>query len=251
MMGQKISSGNQIFILLLLIVGGLVFLGPLLYVIFLSITVAIPDDIEQLNSSAPLYSYASAFFGLFGMFLMAFLFFLRITKQKAKEIILSAKFQWKLLAISLATLVVLWSAVDLLYFINKAALDLIPNNGFQELEIELNERYKLLFSSENLGYYPLALFVFAVVPAIVEELVFRGLLLKKLKEVSGNAHFGVIVSSLMFAAFHLQPWNLLPMTALAMAFGYLYLYTKDIRYSIILHFLYNAIQMTLMFYFPS
>ncbi|MBD3637752.1 MAG: CPBP family intramembrane metalloprotease, partial [Crocinitomicaceae bacterium] len=33
--------------------------------------------------------------------------------------------------------------------------------------------------------------------------------------------------------------------------GYVYVYTKDIRYSILIHFLYNATQITILFYWPG
>ena len=145
----------------------------------------------------------------------------------------------------------MWFAADLLYTVNRAGIELIPDSGFLEMEEELNQQYSRIFNPENSVWFPLALFVFAIVPAFVEELVFRGLLLKNLKEVSGSSHFGVVVSSLMFAAFHFQPWNILPMTGLAIVFGYVYLYTKDIRYSMLMHFLYNGVQITFMFFIPG
>ena len=100
--------------------------------------------------------------------------------------------------------------------------------------------------------FPIALFVFAVMPAIVEELIFRGVLLKKLQEVSNNnVHFSVIVSAALFAAFHMQAWNLLPMIGMGVIFGYVYVFTKDIRYTMIMHFLFNGVQIAFMFYAPE
>ena len=76
--------------------------------------------------------------------------------------------------------------------------------------------------------------------------------MKKLEQLSGGKiHFAVIVSSALFAAFHMQPWNLLPMIGIACIFGYVYHYTKDIRYTMLMHFLYNGLQITIAFFFAD
>ena len=75
--------------------------------------------------------------------------------------------------------------------------------------------------------------------------------LTKLKEASNNMHFGVVISAIIFAALHMQPWNLLPMIAMGVILGYVYVYLKDIRYSMLIHFLFNAIQIVVIFYYPE
>ncbi len=249
---EELPPGSRILLLLVFTLSGLFVVGPLLFILFLSLTGGIPANIEDINDLGPMYSYVSAFLGLLGIFIMGFWLFLKLTKQKADDVILRSPFQWKFIGIALAGIVVMWFAADLLYLINRAGIEQIPNSGFLEMEEELNAKYVELFSPENISYYPIALFVFAMVPAFIEELVFRGLLMRYLNETSnGKIHFAVIVSSLIFAGFHWQPWNILPMTGLAIVFGYVYHYTKDIRYSMLMHFLYNGINITLMFFVPG
>ena len=249
---QDLPPGMRIILLLVFTMSGLFVVGPTLYLLLLSLTGAMPKDLEQLNNLAPIYKYASAFLGLMGIFVMSFWLFLRVTKQKAGDVIQTGPFQFKYLLIALGGILVMWFGAELLYMINRAGIEQIPNSGFLEMEEELNANYSELFHPKNITYFPLALFVFAIVPAFVEELVFRGLLMRYLNETSnGNIHFAVIVSSLLFAGFHWQPWNILPMTGLAIMFGYVYHYTKDIRYSMLMHFLYNGVQITFMFFVPG
>lgn len=249
---QELPPGMRILLLLVFTMSGLFVIGPTLFLLLISITGDMPKDAEGLNNLSPIYKYASAFFGLLGIFIMSFWLFLRLTRQKASEVIETNAFQLKFLLIALGGIGIMWFGAELLYLINRAGIEQIPNSGFLEMEEELNATYADLFHPKNINYYPLALFVFAMVPAFVEELVFRGLLMRYLNETSnGNIHFAVIVSSLMFAGFHWQPWNILPMTGLAIMFGYVYHYTKDIRYSMLMHFLYNGVQITFMFFAPG
>ena len=244
------SPGTQVMMVLVFMVSALYLVGPLLFVLYATITgVTIPETEEGFYD--PAISYASAAFGFVAIFIMPILVFLRITKQKFSEVFKTEKFNWKYLGLSLLGITVLYFAVDYLYLINKSLIELIPNNSFAAMEQAKNEMYVAMFNPENVAYYPLAIIVFALLPALVEELVFRGLVMKNLIESSGKVHFGVIVSSLLFAAFHVQAWNILPMTALAMLFGYIYYYSKDIRYSILMHFLYNGVQLSLMFFLPE
>lgn len=249
-MKEKMSPGTQVMMVLVFVVSALYLVGPMLFVLYATITnLTIPETEEGFY--APSIAYTSAAFGFIAMFIMPILVFLRISNQKFFTVFKTQKFSLKFLGMSLLGIVAMYFAADFLYLANKYLIDLIPNNSFADMEAAKNSMYVAMFNPENVAYYPFALVVFALLPAIVEELVFRGLVMKNLIESSGKVHFGVIVSSLLFAAFHVQAWNILPMTALAMLFGYIYHHTKDIRYPIIMHFTYNAVQISFMFFMPE
>jgi membrane protease YdiL (CAAX protease family) len=248
-MREQLSPGKQILYLLSLIISGLIIVGPLLFTLFYPLFGN--PDVESLDLTDPTIAYLYTFFGLFGLFLMAFVVFLRMTKQNAREVINFSKWNFKTLGIVIGVLILGYLVSEGLSVLNHLLLEQIPNGGFLEMEAEHNEQYVAWFNAENKHLFPLAMFVFAVVPAIVEELVFRGLLQKNLIDVSGgNFHFGVIVSGAIFAALHMQAWNLLPMIGLGVIFGYVYHYTKDIRYTMLMHFLHNGFQIAIMFYAP-
>jgi len=86
----------------------------------------------------------------------------------------------------------------------------------------------------------LNLFIVALVPAIGEELLFRGVLLKLIKDITHNVHWAVIISAILFSAFHLQFYGFLPRFALGLMLGYLFVITNNLWVPIFIHFINNA-----------
>lgn len=87
----------------------------------------------------------------------------------------------------------------------------------------------------------------AVIPALGEELLFRGIIQRLLSEWMRNAHIGIIISAILFSAFHFQFFGFLPRMLLGIFFGYLLLWSKSIWLPIAAHFINNAA--TIMVYF--
>ena len=248
-MKTKMPNSTQIFLLLLLIFVS-TFLGSLLFSLVVGMYAPAnfkASDIQEY----PKYVYVFVFCSQLGMFLLAFVAFLRIIGTSFREAILLSRWKLKTLGIVLGIFVVALLAVEGLAAANYWIVEQFPEAGFIDARMEQEADYVKWFDAGRPELFPFALLVFAVVPAIVEELIFRGLLLKKLWEESAKLHFGVWVSAGIFAAFHMQAWNLLPMIFMGALFGYVYAYTKDIRYSMLLHFLFNGLQLTVTFFFPG
>lgn len=91
------------------------------------------------------------------------------------------------------------------------------------------------------------LFVFAFIPAVGEELMFRGVLQKILARVSASAHVGVWLSALIFSALHFQAFGFVSRLLLGAGFGYLLLATGSIRLVMAAHFANNALAVGLSF----
>lgn len=93
--------------------------------------------------------------------------------------------------------------------------------------------------------YLVALIVMAVLPAVVEELLFRGVILQ------GLMRFGpitaVIVSAMLFSLFHLSLSQTVYQFILGIIFAVLYLRTRNLTYPILLHFFNNAFTLTVMY----
>ncbi len=92
---------------------------------------------------------------------------------------------------------------------------------------------ELLFDLQGLP----AVVLVAVVPAVLEELVFRGILYQKLSPYGEEIY--VVFSGLMFGLFHGNLSQLFFAFALGCAFALLVSRTGSIAYSMILHFLVN------------
>lgn len=100
---------------------------------------------------------------------------------------------------------------------------------------------KAFMSVNSFGGFLLNIFMIAVLPAIGEELIFRGIFQKIFTELTGKVVWGVIISALLFSAMHLQFQGFLPRFALGILFSYFYLWSGSLWLPIIAHFINNAI----------
>jgi len=84
------------------------------------------------------------------------------------------------------------------------------------------------------------LFMMAMIPAIGEELVFRGLFQRLFTEWFKNYHWGIIASAAVFSAFHLQFYGFVPRMLLGVVFGYFLIWSGSLWLPIMAHFINNA-----------
>ena len=84
------------------------------------------------------------------------------------------------------------------------------------------------------------LLMIAIIPAIGEELFFRGLLQRLFSEWFRNVHLAIFITAFLFAAIHLQFYGFLPRMLLGVLFGYLFYWTGSIWIPIFAHFLNNG-----------
>lgn len=250
-MNEPISPGRQVLLLISLIIGGLLIAGPLLFILFVPLFGEV--DLEHLTEDMNVYQGLLMFAcSQLGMIILPFFVFLKATGQKLRDVIHFDGWKIKTFGLVIAALIIGFLASYLLADLNYYLVEQMPDSGFLEMKEASELQMMGWFTTENQNLFPVALIVVALMPAIVEEFVFRGLLQTKLIQASNdNVHFGVIVSGTIFAALHMQAWNLLPMIALGVLFGYVYYYTKDIRYTMFMHFIFNGVQISFMFFAPE
>ncbi|MPR32538.1 CPBP family intramembrane glutamic endopeptidase [Salmonirosea aquatica] len=95
--------------------------------------------------------------------------------------------------------------------------------------------------------FVVAMLVIGVLPAIGEEVLFRGVLQRKLTEQWVNPHLAIWVAAALFSAIHVQFYGFLPRMLLGALFGYLYYWSGSLLIAIFAHFVNNGI-MVLMLY---
>ncbi|OGX87973.1 CPBP family intramembrane glutamic endopeptidase [Hymenobacter glacialis] len=88
--------------------------------------------------------------------------------------------------------------------------------------------------------------VVAVVPAVAEELAFRGVVQKNLVRWF-SPHVGVWLGAAIFSAIHMQFFGFVPRFVLGLVLGYLYLWSGNIWVSIAAHFTQNAFQLLIVY----
>ncbi|GAB3327431.1 CPBP family intramembrane metalloprotease [Marivirga atlantica] len=114
-------------------------------------------------------------------------------------------------------------------------------NWARNMEDQLMELTKLLSTYDSFGEMLLALIVIGVLPAVGEELIFRGLLQNKLQVIAKNPHVAIWVTAIIFGAFHMQFYGVVPRILLGALFGYIYYYSGNIWYAVIAHFVNNGL----------
>jgi len=85
------------------------------------------------------------------------------------------------------------------------------------------------------------LIIIALLAAVGEELLFRGVILQLFIEWFKNKHLAIIVSAVLFSALHLQFYGFLPRMVLGILFGYIFIWSGSLWLPILLHFIFNGI----------
>lgn len=91
------------------------------------------------------------------------------------------------------------------------------------------------------------LFMIAVLPAIGEELIFRGIFQKVFTNLFRSGHVAIWFTAFLFSALHFQFFGFLPRFILGLVFGYLFFWSGTLWLPIISHFLNNAVSVVVIY----
>ncbi len=109
-----------------------------------------------------------------------------------------------------------------------------------KLDKLVTETYSELLRSETIFEASFIVIVVAVVPAICEEVFFRGYVQKSF-EFRIRPVWAALVTAIFFALYHFNPYGLIALFALGFFFGYSAYKSNSIFIPLILHFLNNFI----------
>ncbi len=98
---------------------------------------------------------------------------------------------------------------------------------------------KSFLSIDSFGEFLYMTFLIAILPALGEELIFRGIIQKIINQSVYNHHIGIWVSAALFSAIHMQFFGFLPRMLLGAYFGYLFYWSKNLWFPILAHFINN------------
>jgi len=107
-------------------------------------------------------------------------------------------------------------------------------------ELQATQLTEMFLKTDNIGGLSVSLFIVAVIPAIGEELIFRGVLLRLMKELTKSLHLAVVISALVFSAVHLQFYGFFPRFLLGIILGYSFVFSRNLWVPVFLHFINNA-----------
>lgn len=143
------------------------------------------------------------------------------------------------IGLSIAWLILALPLVQVVYWLNQQ-LPLPPE--MLELEAGASALIKGFLTMETWPELLLSLLAMAVLPAVGEELVFRGIVQRSLERAFANPVLAVWVGAVLFSAFHLQFQGFLPRVLLGALLGYLFLWSRSLWVPIVAHGVYNGMQ---------
>lgn len=119
---------------------------------------------------------------------------------------------------------------------------------FDSMESQYAEQVKLMATFKTPIDYIIALFIIAFLPALVEEVFFRGGMQTILMRWFKIPWLVIFITSLIFSAVHFSWYGFIPRLTLGMALGGILYYTGNLWYSIIAHFFNNALMISILYW---
>jgi uncharacterized protein len=101
--------------------------------------------------------------------------------------------------------------------------------------------------SPSFGIMILNLFIIAILPAVGEELFFRGVLQKLLIKLFRSGHAGIWITAIVFSFLHFQFFGFVPRFILGLIFGYLFFWSGTLWLPVISHFVNNAVPVIMVY----
>ena len=116
-----------------------------------------------------------------------------------------------------------------------------------QYEAQIEATIKRFLQMPTIGDLIVNLIVIALVAAVAEEVLFRGLIQKMILEKTQNHHLAIWISAIVFSGIHFQFSGFFPRLFLGVLFGYVFYWSKSLWYPIIAHFLHNGITVVMVY----
>ncbi|TXC78958.1 CPBP family intramembrane glutamic endopeptidase [Luteibaculum oceani] len=205
---------------------------------------SLPQDYEMLKDYDKPWIVGANKFLLFTQHLgfMVLPGFILVYLSGTKNLILSSP-KRNLLIAAVALGLVLYPAVTFLSYINQQ----IPlSESLLEMEKSAGLFTMAIVRAPDLATLCVNLFLVALVPAVGEELVFRGILQREIHLFTKNGWTAVVLSAFIFSALHMQFGGFIPRFVLGLVLGWIFLRTGNLVLSMAMHFANNALALFLV-----
>lgn len=111
----------------------------------------------------------------------------------------------------------------------------------QQLDSSRQELTSTLLDMQELHELFVCLFLVAVLPAFIEELLFRGVLQNIFNSITGSIIRAIVLQAFVFATLHFSFYEMPGIFLMGIAFGYLRGASGNTAYGMIAHFIFNGI----------
>ena len=148
-------------------------------------------------------------------------------------------------------LFILISSFPLIQFAAQVNLKIVLPEWMAQSASEIAGYIEMMAAMETSSDLLINLLIMAVIPAIVEEVFFRGLIQKELIKVMRNGHWGIVIGAIIFSSMHLQFDGFLPRFLLGLLLGYVYHYSRSLLVPMFVHFANNALMVYILYSRPG
>jgi uncharacterized protein len=156
------------------------------------------------------------------------------------------------LLLGLITMVAAYFMVEWLAALNEqVVMHLLSKSlraAVEKGENEANSLLENILTMKNPADLLLSIVLVGALPAIGEELFFRGVLQRLFIQIFKSTWPGIIFTAALFSAFHGQFMGFLPRMILGIVLGSLYWYSGSIFTSMLGHFVYNTMNILLIYF---
>ncbi len=186
-----------------------------------------------------------------GLFILPSILFSLLVSNSWKEYMSFSKPQGLFLAAAAVAMLLSLPAINALAWLNESVHLPESLKALEAVFSEMEERASQLTTAITDTTDPLAfafnVIVIAIVPAVGEEMIFRGLILPIFRKWTGKLHLSVWLSAAFFSAMHMQFYGFVPRLLLGALLGYLFVWSRNIWTPIIAHFTNNFLALILLF----
>ena len=126
------------------------------------------------------------------------------------------------------------------------SLDFIEQKmrAMEEAAAALTEQF---LKANSIGVLLINIGLLALLPAVSEELSFRG----TLQQILGNKHLAIWLTAIIFSAIHMQFYGFIPRMLMGAMFGYIFVWTGSLWVPIVMHFTNNSLAVIAYYLFDE
>jgi membrane protease YdiL (CAAX protease family) len=124
-------------------------------------------------------------------------------------------------------------------------------NWMKEQEEKAQVITQAFLQMNSVGSLVFIIFMIGILPAIGEELIFRGILQRLFAEWTKNIHWGIIIAATLFSAMHMQFYGFFPRLILGILLGYLFYWSGSIWVPMLGHFVNNTTAVIVYYFYAD
>jgi uncharacterized protein len=117
---------------------------------------------------------------------------------------------------------------------------------FDTMNEMVEKTYGNLLRADSVFEMAFVFFIVAIIPAVSEEVMFRGYVQKSF-ELKMTPFRAIMITAIFFGLYHFNPYGIVPLILLGVFFGYAAYKTNSIIVPMVLHFLNNFIAVGLFY----